>query len=244
MAFEAPSDIKDMANAEADSKRGIVKKAGYHHGDLRNAIIESVARLIAQNASLDFQLKDVAKLVGTTTPAIYRHFESKQSLLVETAIAGYAIQEDYRNRAISLSKPSPLARLIAIGHAYVLFGRTHPGYFRLMKSLETEEMLASPEYQSLRTKALDLTNALTIECMEAGLFLEIDMAVVKTSLQTTALGLGHIYSTDQLQYIAPEALDDESLVARVFEVNLGGLLSAKGKRHVREASQDPFKAQR
>jgi hypothetical protein len=113
-----------------------------------------------------------------------------------------------------------------------------------MKSLETEEMLASPEYQSLRTKALDLTNALTIECMEAGLFLEIDMAVVKTSLQTTALGLGHIYSTDQLQYIAPEALDDESLVARVFEVNLGGLLSAKGKRHVREASQDPFKAPR
>nr|WP_321361783.1 TetR/AcrR family transcriptional regulator [uncultured Hyphomonas sp.] len=233
-----------MANVKATPKRGIVKKAGYHHGNLRNAIIESVARLIAEKSSLDFQLKDVAKLVGTTTPAIYRHFECKQSLLVETALAGYAIQEDYRNKAISLSKPSPLARLIAIGHAYVIFGRTHPGYFRLMKSLETEEMLASPEYQSRRKKALDLTTGLTLECMEAGLFVETDMAVVKTSLQTTALGLAHIYSADQLKYIAPEALEDDEHVARVFELNLGGLLSAKGKRQVREASQNPFDAER
>ena len=55
MAFEASSDLKDMANVRAAAKRGIVKKAGYHHGDLRNAIIESVAKLIAQKSSLDFR---------------------------------------------------------------------------------------------------------------------------------------------------------------------------------------------
>ncbi|HRX73173.1 MAG TPA: helix-turn-helix domain-containing protein [Hyphomonas sp.] len=82
-----------MTDAPLSNDTHLRKKAGYHHGDLRNAIMEAVANLIAKNRSLDFQLKDVAEMVGTSTPAIYRHFESKQSLLVETAIAGYEIQK-------------------------------------------------------------------------------------------------------------------------------------------------------
>ena len=63
-----------MADVLKTSSGRVRKKTGYHHGDLRNAIIEAVAKLIAKSHSLDFQLKEVGKMVGTSVPAIYRHF--------------------------------------------------------------------------------------------------------------------------------------------------------------------------
>lgn len=230
-----------MADALLSSSGRIRKKSGYHHGDLRNAIIEAVARLISQSRSLDFQLKEVGKLVGTSTPAIYRHFESKQDLLVETAIAGYEIQEDYRSFAIGQAGESPLARLLAVGHAYIRFARTHPGYFLLMKSMETQEILSSRRYQAQRRETLTLTRRLVCECVEAGLFTDMDIDLAMASLQATAFGMAHLYTADQLRYVAPAVLDDEDLVSRLFVVNLGQLLSAKGKRQVGKASRDPFR---
>lgn len=230
-----------MVNARLSSSGRIRKKSGYHHGDLRNAIIEAVARLISQSRSLDFQLKEVGTLVGTSTPAIYRHFESKQDLLVETAIAGYVIQEDYRSRAIELAGDSPLARLLAVGHAYIHFARAHPGYFLLMKSMETKEILSSERYQEQREETGRINRSLVRECIDTGLFQDVDIDLAMASLQATAFGIANLYTADQLRYVAPALLDDEDLVSRLFTVNLGNLLSAKGKRQVGVASRDPFK---
>ena len=132
-----------MTDALKSASGRVRKKAGYHHGDLRNSIIDAVSTLIAKSHSLDFQLKEVAKMVGTSVPALYRHFESKQDLLVETAIAGYVLQENYRNYALDHAGDNVLWKLLAVGYAYVHFARSHPGYFLLMKSMETDEILSS-----------------------------------------------------------------------------------------------------
>ena len=230
-----------MTDALQSSSGRIRKKTGYHHGDLRNAIIEAVGRVISESRSLDFQLKEVGRLVGTSTPAIYRHFESKQNLLVETAIAGYEIQKNYRSFAVEQAGASPLARLLAVGHAYIRFARTHPGYFLLMKSMETEEILSSRRYQSQRRETLRLTRSLVCECVDEGLFIDIDIDLAMAALQATAFGLAHLYTADQLRYVAPAVLDDGDLVSRIFKVNIGSMLSAKGKRQIDRATRDPFK---
>ena len=232
-----------MADALHSPPRSIRKKAGYHHGDLRNAIIEAVARLIAERRSLDFQLKEVGKLVGTSSPAIYRHFESKQGLLVETAIAGYDIQESYRSAALERASSSPLARLMAIGHAYIHFARAYPGYFLLMKSMETEEILSSPRYQEQRTETLRVMRSLICDCIAAGLFVDMDTDLAMAALQATAFGIAELYMADQLRYVAPSLVDDENLVAHLLQVNVGNLLSAKGRRQIARACLDPFTEQ-
>ena len=140
-----------------------VKKSGYHHGDLRTSIIDAVAQLIGENKGLGFHLKDVAKLVGTSQPAIYKHFEGKKALLVETAVKGYQLQKQFRDHAISRSGGSPLAKLLAIGHAYVHFSRAHSGYFLLMKNLETEEILSSKRYVAEQNSVLALVSGLIQE---------------------------------------------------------------------------------
>lgn len=232
-----------MADTLLPPSRKIRKKSGYHHGDLRNAIIEAVARLIAERRSLDFQLKEVGKLVGTSSPAMYRHFASKQELLVETAIAGYDLQKNYRSFAVEKAGAPALARLLAVGHAYIHFARTHPGYFLLMKSLETEEILSSKRYQAQREETGRLMRSLVCECIEAGVFIGVDVDLALASLQATAFGIANLYTADQLRYVAPALLGDEDLVARIFEVNIGALLSSKGKRQFASANQDPFRLQ-
>lgn len=229
-----------MLEAELPKSESVRKKRGYHHGDLRNSIIGAVAQLIEEQKSPNFQLKDVAKRVGTSQPAIYKHFENKQRLLVETAIVGYDLQKKYRDRALELAGPSPLRRLLAIGYAYVRFSQLCPGYFLLMKNYETEEILSSKRYQRQREETLDLVASIVAECVEAGLFIDIGLELTMTSLQATAFGLAHLYLGRQMEFVAPEMHNDESLPMRIFMLGLGGLLTPKGNRELQKFGDNMF----
>jgi len=219
----------------------IRKKSAYHHGNLRNSIIDAVARLISKHHSLDFQLKEVAKLVGTSTPAIYRHFESKQDLLVETAIAGYDLQLSYRAYAIEQAGRSPVSRIMAIGYAYIHFARSHPGLFLLMKSMETEEILSSERYQAQRNETIQLMHDLVTECIGGGYFVEVELGVALASIQATGFGVANLYTGDQLVWVAPTTVGNENLVTELFKLQIGSLLSPKGKKALEDAKGDPFK---
>jgi AcrR family transcriptional regulator len=230
----------EMPGTEIGTTRDIQKKSAYHHGDLRNSIIEAVSQLIDQRKSLDFQLKDVALLVGTSTPAIYRHFSSKQDLLVGTAVAGYESQKAFRTHALDQCATSPLARLLSIGYAYVHFAKECPGFYLLMKNLETDEILSSEKYQKERDEGLSLVRSLVQECIDTGLFVEIDTDLAMASLQATAFGLAHLYLGNQVAYVAPSLLGDRDLVSKVFAIAMRSLLSEKGQQMIAEASQNPF----
>ena len=229
-----------MSNGQSAKVETIRKKSSYHHGDLRNSIIEAVAYLIAERKSLDFQLKDVTQLVGTSTPSLYRHFKNKQDLLLGCAIAGYQLQQQYRATAIQQADPSPLAKLLAVGFAYVHFSQQHPGFFLLMKSLETDDMLSSSQYQGERLKTIKVMRSLIQECIDEGYFQETDIDLAMASLQATALGIAHLYLSDQLRYVAKSIAKDKTLPAELFTIHFGNLLSSKGRRHMKKASADPF----
>lgn len=229
-----------MPDTDITNARDVQKKSAYHHGDLRNSIIDAVSQLIDQRKSLDFQLKDVAALVGTSTPAIYRHFASKQDLLVETAVAGYKIQKAFRAHALEQCPTSPLARLLSIGYAYVHFAKECPGFYLLMKNLETDEILCSERYQEERDEGLSLVRSLVQECIDTGVFIEIDTDLAMASLQATAFGLAHLYLGNQVAYVAPLLREDRDLVTKIFAINVRSLLTKQGKQKIAEASRNPF----
>lgn len=229
-----------MPGTDITQARDVQKKSAYHHGDLRNSIIDAVAQLIDQRKSLDFHLKDVAGLVGTSPPAIYRHFASKQDLLVETAVAGYEFQKVFRAYAIEQAAPLPLARLLAIGYAYVHFAKECPGYYLLMKNLETDEILSSEQYQKQRDEGLALVRSLVNECIVTGVFVDVDTDLAMASMQATAFGLAHLHLGNQVAYLAPSLLGDKDLVTKIYAINFGSLVSKKGQKQLLEFSHNPF----
>ena len=224
--------------SEDNSK--IRKKSNYHHGDLRSSILLAVGKLIESQRSTEFQLKEVAALVNTSVPAIYRHFESKSHLLVEMAIEGYGLQKSFRDYAMSVNSQTPLHRLIAIGFAYIAFAKEHPGLFILMKNLETPSMLENAHYSRQREETIALVSSIFEECVKEGLFLTQDTEIGMTFLQATSFGFAQMIISKSMNNYAPIHGQDTDLAAKIYELTLRGLLTEKGKALLRGAIIDPF----
>ena len=107
-------------------------KRGYHHGNLRQALVDAALALIEEKGPAGFTLSEAAKAAGVTPAAVYRHFEGREDLIVECALQGHAIFGDLMEHAAETGRPSALAAFEATGRAYLAFARRHPGHYMAM----------------------------------------------------------------------------------------------------------------
>ncbi|CUH39377.1 Potential acrAB operon repressor [Jannaschia seosinensis] len=107
-------------------------KRGYHHGNLRQALIDAALELIEQKGPTGFTLSEAAKSAGVTPAAVYRHFEGREDLIIECALQGHAIFGDLMEYAYESGLPSALAAFEATGRAYLAFARKYPGHYMAM----------------------------------------------------------------------------------------------------------------
>lgn len=107
-------------------------KRGYHHGNLKAALIEGALRLIESKGPQGFTLSEAAKAAGVTPAAVYRHFEGREDLIAEAAREGYEMFADLMEHAYAKGQPSALAAFEATGRAYLAFARKYPGHYMAM----------------------------------------------------------------------------------------------------------------
>jgi len=107
-------------------------RAGYHHGNLREALIEAALQLIAVNGHLGFTFADAARSAGVSPAAPYRHFRDRDDLLAEIARRGFELFEAELTRAWAEGRPEPVGALENVGRAYLEFARSKPGYYAAM----------------------------------------------------------------------------------------------------------------
>jgi AcrR family transcriptional regulator len=120
------------------------KGAGYHHGDLRRALVEATIRLVDARGADAFTLRAAAKLAGVSDGAPYHHFADKDSLLAAAAQAGFErLGEEMTLSADACEAPH--TRSVAMGVAYVLFAARNPAWFRLMFGRLALERVRHPE---------------------------------------------------------------------------------------------------
>jgi len=108
-----------------------VRKPRYHHGDLRQALLEASLALIAEEGFAALSLREVARRAGVTHAAPYRHFVDKEALLGAVAEQGFRAMT-VRMKERMARETTPEGRLSACGVAYVLFAMEHPSHFRVM----------------------------------------------------------------------------------------------------------------
>ncbi|MEL6205979.1 MAG: TetR/AcrR family transcriptional regulator, partial [Pseudomonadota bacterium] len=107
-------------------------KRGYHHGNLRQALVDAALRLIEEKGPQGFTLSEAAKVAGVTPAAVYRHFEGREDLIAEAARQGYEIFADVMEHAFNGGEPSALAAFEATGRAYLAFAAKYPGHYQAM----------------------------------------------------------------------------------------------------------------
>jgi Transcriptional regulator len=108
-------------------------RQGYHHGNLKEALIEAAQRFIAERGLGGFTLADAAKLVGVTPAALYRHFRGRDALVAEVAFRGYTQLAERLGRALT-GDGTPLERFTRMGEAYLAFAEQEPGFYAAMFS--------------------------------------------------------------------------------------------------------------
>ena len=106
-------------------------KRGYHHGDLRSALVFEGLRLLAAQDADTLSLREVARAVGVSATSVYRHFPDKTALLTALAAQGLA-QLGAEQTAAAEAAGGGEAGFLATGRAYVRFARANPALFRLI----------------------------------------------------------------------------------------------------------------
>lgn len=106
----------------------------YHHGNLQAALLRAGIELLERNgASADLALREVARHVGVSPAAVYRHYPSKEALLTALAIDGFRRLTEAQTESVANRIVTPV-RFADMGRAYVRFAVKNPALFRLMFS--------------------------------------------------------------------------------------------------------------
>ena len=104
---------------------------GYHHGDLRKALIHAARTAVEISGPDAVSLRDLAQSLNVSTAAPYRHFTDRAALLAEVAADGF--EELGRAYAIAQAdNPDPKTAARESARAYLGLAFQHPGLFRLM----------------------------------------------------------------------------------------------------------------
>lgn len=107
-------------------------RQGYHHGNLKEALIAAARKLIAERGPVGFTLSEAARLAGVSAAAPYRHFKDRDALIAEVARRGFAAFSDRLKSAWSGGDADPVNRFSQMGEAYLAFAREEPGYYGAM----------------------------------------------------------------------------------------------------------------
>jgi AcrR family transcriptional regulator len=104
----------------------------YHHGNLREVLLEAARKLIEQYGPAGFSLTEAARLAGVSPAAPYRHFKDRDALLAEVARNGFERFAARLDIAWNNGIPTPLSAFENLGRAYLAFAREEPASYAVM----------------------------------------------------------------------------------------------------------------
>ena len=105
---------------------------GYHHGNLKEALIRAALDLIKEKGPAGFTFAEAARSAGVSPAAPYRHFRDRDELLADVARRGFEQFEAVLARAWDDGRPDPLAAFDRMGRAYLDFARREPAFYSAM----------------------------------------------------------------------------------------------------------------
>jgi len=117
-----------MAKSDPD----VPRRQGYHHGNLREALVVAARNLIAERGPAGFTLIEAARRAGVSGAAPYRHFKDRDALVAEVCRRGF---EEFGRRLSAAwigAETDPISAFGRMGQAYLAFAREEPGYYAAM----------------------------------------------------------------------------------------------------------------
>jgi AcrR family transcriptional regulator len=145
----------------------------YHHGNLRQALVDQAVGTIRAQGVEALTLRDVGARLGVSRTALYRHFADKEALLAAVATEGF---RTFRRALIDAWEEGGHGRagFEAQGRAYIAFARTNPGHYRVMFGGFIDKSACDPELAQEASGAFRALLDAVVELLQQGLVREGD----------------------------------------------------------------------
>src|SRR6266566_2082637 len=115
----------DVSRKRAPARKAAVSARGYHHGDLRSALVAAAAALLERDGAEALSFRAVARAAGVSQAAPYNHFSGRDDLLATAAEAGFRALQASQIAAAGQAPPG-LRRVISLGMDYLAFATARP----------------------------------------------------------------------------------------------------------------------
>jgi len=115
-----------------------IGRKSYHHGNLREALIDSALEILKDGTLDDLSLRALARRAGVSQTAPYRHFEDKEALIAVLKEEGMRKLGEAMLEIVVAEK-DPLERLQKLGMRYVDFAEAYPAHFKVMFEYELSD---------------------------------------------------------------------------------------------------------
>lgn len=186
---------------------------GYHHGDLRNALLEAAIRHIAAAREVSFTLRELAGALGVSSAAPFRHFPSKRALLAAIAQAGFrqlgeafdAIDTEFSNDPVECFRHK--------GVAYVRFAASHQPYFLAMYHPDLSDKSDFPELKAACDQAFASMRATVRSCQERQLLHDFGVEKITLAAWSAVHGLAALLIDGQLAELGIDATEQAAIEA-------------------------------
>jgi AcrR family transcriptional regulator len=198
----------------------------YHHGNLRDALIDAALGLIAERGPAGFTFAEAARLVGVSPAAPYRHFRDREDLVAEVGRRGFDLFEAALRAGWNEGRPAPLAAIVNCGKAYLGFVRRYPSYYAAMFGAETAAE-AAPTFLEAGERAFGVlkaaAEALCAQCPagERPPSLMVALHLWSMAHGTASLFLGRSDGPRRLLPMTPEELLEAEILIYLRSLGIG-----------------------
>jgi len=186
----------------------------YHHGRLKQALLQAALALISEAGPQAFTLRAVARRAGVSHNAPYRHFRDKDELLAAVAVQGFERLKATLKRFATPGK-TPEERFLLCGRGYITFALRWPQHLQVMFDLPSTRD-KYPEYAQASDEAFATLLKLVGDCQQAGALVGSDPQSLALMAWSMVHGIAKLATSSHLPFGAKAVLDFADTASRVL----------------------------
>ncbi|MGO8917642.1 MAG: TetR/AcrR family transcriptional regulator [Stellaceae bacterium] len=195
------------------------RRATYHHGRLREALIEATLRLIEEEGPETVTVRAAAKRAGVSSGAPFRHFPTRSALM--TAVAEQAMSRFRAEIDAALAEAAggdPLRRFAALGEAYLRWATRNPTHFRVISTRSLIDFDGSPALRRDNEAIRRLMDELLLEARRSGELRPAEIGAVSLAGRALVYGLARMLVDGHFAQWAEPGEAPEEAMRRAFDL--------------------------
>lgn len=184
----------------------------YHHGDLKNALIQAGVEILSKDGIEALSLRKVAQRAGVSHNAPYSHFPDKQSLIAAISTEGFKQLYDELDAVITSHMHDPKQQLQEGAWTYVQFAMNHADTFKIMFSGVLEKEKDYPAFVEISQKTFQRVVDVTRACQQAGILQASSPEMMAVAVWGQVHGIVSLLLEGQISHTVLEKTDLRQLV--------------------------------